>query len=153
MHGCPLVVIINFNCFVFYLFKSVWTLFQARITKFAAKVYVGALQNPIGNGVDWPWPSRSFGAKTVQIGQKQACPCIISSRFRARITKFAPNVYLWTLQNPIENGVDWPWPSRSFGVILTILLNVDIVKNMLFGRGVVQCSTLFLFCYAVNWVK
>ena len=27
-------------------------------------------------------------------------------RFRARITKFAPNVNLGTLQNPIENGVD-----------------------------------------------
>ena len=37
--------------------------------------------------------------------------------FWARITKFAPNVYLGTLQNPIENGVDWPWPSRSFGLL------------------------------------
>ena len=58
----------------------------ARTTKFAPNVYLGTLQKPIENGVDWPCPSRSFGVKTVEIGQQRACPHNNSSRFLVRIT-------------------------------------------------------------------
>ena len=47
-----------------------------------------------------------LGVKLVQISDKQAFRCDNSSRFHARITKFAPNVYLGSLLDPIENGVD-----------------------------------------------
>ena len=32
-------------------------------------------------------------------------------------TKFAPIMHLANLQTAFENGVDWPWPSRSFGTL------------------------------------
>ena len=87
-------------------------------------MYLGSLQNTIENGVDWPWLSRSFGVKKVEIGPKQACPHDNLLHFWAMINKFAPNVYLGSLQNTIENDVDWPWPSRSFKV-KTVLITIN----------------------------
>ena len=90
------------------------TRIRARISKFALNVYLGTLSDAIANGADWPWPSRSFWTLTDQFLQNRACPHNNSTRIRARISKFALNVYLGTLSDAIENWVDWPWPSRSF---------------------------------------
>ena len=46
------------------------------------------------------------------------CPHDNSSFFfQHRITRFAPNVYLMTIQNPIENCVHLHWFSRKFWVL------------------------------------
>ena len=42
------------------------------------------------------------------------CPHDDSSQIWAGITKFAPNMHPETLSAGIENGGNWPWPSRSF---------------------------------------
>ena len=47
-----------------------------------------------------------LGVKTVKIGPKRACLHDNSLGLGAQVTKYAPNVYLRTLQNPIENVVD-----------------------------------------------
>ena len=51
---------------------------------------------------------------SVRLSVGEACPHN-NSCFRARTTKFAPNVNLGTLSDAFENHVDCPWSSRSFG--------------------------------------
>ena len=55
-----------------------------------------------------------FGLKLTNFRKIWACPRDNSTRIRPRISIFAHNVSLGTFQNPIENEVDRPWPSRSF---------------------------------------
>ena len=85
-----------------------------RISIYAQNVYLETLQNPIEKGADQPWPSRSFWTLTDQFSQVWACLYNSLTRIQPRICIFAQNVYLRTPQNPIENEVNWPWPSRSF---------------------------------------
>ena len=56
-----------------------------------------------------------FMDKIVQSCQKRVCPCDNSSRFGLRNTNFTSIAYHWTFQKRIENDIDLPWPSRSFG--------------------------------------
>ena len=47
-----------------------------------------------------------FGLKLTDFRKFELVSVITSSRIRPRISIFASNVYLGTLHNPIENGVD-----------------------------------------------
>ena len=50
------------------------------------------------------------------------CPYDNSSHIWATITKFAPNMHPGLLSSGIENMAHWPWPSRSFWLILLRIL-------------------------------
>ena len=56
------------------IFKVIWALKWSKLAKNAIELgspnlhQIGTLQQPIENGVNWPWPSWSVTDKTVQIG-------------------------------------------------------------------------------------
>ena len=82
-------------------------LVQAKITKFGTKMQKTLVKVSIVFGDYRPWPSRSNLTWKSNFTSFWACPPHNSSAVQARITKFGPNLYLSTVNIPINFGLDW----------------------------------------------
>ena len=115
---------------------------QARITKFGPEKQNTLVKIPIVLGGKWPWPSRSNLTSNSKLTPFWACPNHYSPPILVRISKFGQQMHFSTVKNPVNSGLDWPWPSPSFLIPKLIFFHCgDVHWDCETVPGLFQCCS------------
>ena len=115
---------------------------QARITKFGPEKQNTLVKIPIVLGGKWPWRSRSNLTSNSKLTPFWACPNHYPPPILVRISEFGQQMHFSTVKNPVNSGLDWPWPSPSFLIpklfFFIVAMCIETVKQSLVCFNAVQ---------------